>query len=277
MSTRGSIGRLLALVVAAITLLGCGGGGGQQQQTDGTGSTDTSTAAPQPPEDTPALTATPVNIDPDTVATLKGKVSFVGPNKPKPRPIRMAGDPFCNSAHPKPPMSETIVINKNGTIKNVFVYIKKGAPDFDYPLPDEAVVLDQVGCLYVPHVWGVRAGQKITIINSDTTAHNVHALPKKNAEFNKPQSRKGLKMTQVFKKPEHAVTIKCDVHPWMGTYCFVMEHPFFAVTDKNGEFEITGLPPGDYTVEAWHEKYETFTQQVTLSEKETKSIEFKIK
>lgn len=261
-------------LVLAIALLGCGGD--QQQQTGGTGTSDVPTTVVEPPDDALATPAEPIDINPDTVATLKGKVTFAGPNKPKPRPIRMSGDPFCNSSHPKIPLSETIVINKNGTIKNVFVHIKKGAPKFDYPIPEEPVVVDQVGCIYVPHVWGVRAGQKITITNSDATAHNVHALPKKNQEFNKPQPTKGVKMTRVFKRPELALTIKCDVHPWMGTYCFVMEHPFFAVTDEKGEFEITGLPPGEYTVEAWHEKYKTFTQQVMLSEKQTKAIEFKI-
>ena len=147
------------------------------------------------------------------------------------------------------PQSDAVLIGADGALKNVFVYIKDG---LDPALlvrrrRPQAVVLDQKGCIYSPRVVGVRVGQPLEIVNSDPTLHNVHALPMANQEFNQGQPFQGIRMTKTFTAPEVMVRFKCDVHGWMAAYVGVVAHPFFAVTDADGTFEMKGLPPGTYT------------------------------
>jgi plastocyanin len=175
----------------------------------------------------------------------------------------MGADPTCARMHPDAAKMELVVVGDSGGLKNVFVYVKEGLEGQTFDIPEEAAVLDQKGCLYAPHVFGVRAGQTLTIVNNDDTLHNIHAMPKNNKEFNIGQPIKGLKTQKVFDNPEVMVPFKCDVHKWMASYVGVLDHPFFAVTDIDGRFSIEGLPAGDYVVEAWHEKYGT--KQASLS------------
>jgi plastocyanin len=206
-------------------------------------------------------------------ATVKGVVKFVG-EAPKPRLISMKADRQCDAIHGgKSVTAEDVVVNPNGTLKWVFVYVKEGVKG-KYNPPSEPVVLDQQGCLYQPRVFGIMVGQKLEIRNSDPLLHNVHATPKKNKPFNIGQPVKGMKTYQTFNTPEIMVPFKCDVHPWMSAYAGVLDHPFFSVSNDKGEFEIKNLPPGTYTIEAWHEKFGTLTQTVTVKPGETKRIEF---
>ena len=149
--------------------------------------------------------------------------------------------------------------------------------NYDYDPPTDKPQIDQKMCRYHPHVQGMRVGQPLEILNSDPTLHNIHALPKNNSEFNNGQPIQGMKMTHTFDKPEVMVPFKCDVHGWMNAYVGVLPHPYFAVTKDDGKFELANLPPGTYTIEAWHEKLGTQTQQVTLGEKETKDVSFTFK
>ena len=206
-------------------------------------------------------------------ATVKGVVKFVG-EAPKPRLISMKADRQCDAIHGgKSVTAEDVVVNPNGTLKWVFVYVKEGVKGKNNP-PNEPDVHDQQGCLYQPHVFGIMVGQKLEIRNSDPLLHNVHATPKKNKPFNIGQPVKGMKTYQTFNTPEIMVPFKCDVHPWMSAYAGVLDHPFFSVSNDKGEFEIKNLPPGTYTIEAWHEKFGTLTQTVTVKPGETKKIEF---
>jgi hypothetical protein len=131
--------------------------------------------------------------------------------------------------------------------------------------------------MYTPHVLGLVAGQQLDIINSDETLHNIHAFPEKNEAFNLGMPVKGMKYTKKFDKPEVMVKIKCDVHGWMLAWAGVLPHPFFAVTAADGSFTIPNLPPGTYTIEAWQEKLGTQTQQVTVGDKETKTVSLAFK
>jgi plastocyanin len=185
----------------------------------------------------------------------------------------MSGDPACAREYPDGYVFENYVV-KDGGLDNVFVYVKDGLGNYSFDIPAEPVKLDQKGCRYVPHVLGVRVGQPIEVTNSDETMHNVHALPDVNGEVNYGQPRKGMKNTQTFTAAEVMVPLKCDVHGWMSAYIGVVEHPFFAVTKDGGRFELKGLPPGTYTIEAWHEKSGRQTQQVTIGEKEDKDVTF---
>ena len=195
-------------------------------------------------------------------AGVSGTITFTG-SVPEAQSIQMAADPSCARMHPDAPKTQRVVVGNNGGLKNVFVYVKEGLQGQIFDIPEETALLDQKGCLYAPHVFGVRAGQTLTIVNNDETLHNIHAMPKNNKEFNIGQPIKGLKTSKVFNNPEVMVPFKCDVHKWMASYVGVVDHPFFAVTDSDGRFSIEALPEGDYVVEVWHEKYGT--KQADLS------------
>jgi plastocyanin len=193
---------------------------------------------------------------------------------PANEPIKMNADPICLREAKGPQEQETFVVGPGGTLANVFVYVKDGLENHVYDRPADQVTLDQKGCRYRPHVFGVRVGQSLEIINNDPTLHNVHALPTANREFNMGQPIQGMKMTHTFTAREVMVPFKCDVHGWMNAYVGVLDHPYFAVTDSNGRFELKSLPPGTYTVEAWHERLGATTQSVMLDQRETKDVTF---
>lgn len=208
-----------------------------------------------------ALVVVALFANPSFAGNLTGKVNFKG-TAPKAKALKMNADPYCAKENAKA-VDETIAVNGNGTLKNVFVHVKdaKGGTPVTTP-----VEFDQKGCVYQPRVVGVMVNQPVKIINSDATLHNVHALGKKNAQFNQGMNNKGQTIEKTFKSPEMALKVKCDVHGWMTAYFNVMEHPFFAVTNDKGEFTINNLPAGEYTVETWHEKLGTKTEKVKVTD-----------
>jgi plastocyanin len=214
-------------------------------------------------------------VDSATVGNVAGRVTVDGVLPPNP-PIDLGGDPVCQQAHKDGATFETYA-SENGGLGNVFVYVKDGLGQYYFDVPTEPVRLDQSGCMYKPHVFGVRVDQNIEFVNSDSTGHNVHALPIANKEFNFSQPIKTQKDTRFFTSPEVMVRIKCDMHSWMAAYAGVLDHPYFAVTEPGGKFELRQLPPGTYTVEAWHEKLGTQTRQVTLAEKGSAEVTFTFK
>ena len=214
-------------------------------------------------------------VDESKAGNVAGRVVVEGPVPENPA-VKMSADPFCLRAHPGGTTFENVVV-ENGGLENVFVYVKDGLGNYYFDVPAEAVKLDQRGCRYNPHVFGVRAGQPIEITNSDETLHNVHAMAELNQPFNIGQGQAGVKNTKTFTAQEVMIMFKCDVHPWMNAYAGVMSHPYFAVTANGGKFELRKLPAGTYTIEAWHEKLGTQTQQVTLGDNESKEIAFTFK
>jgi plastocyanin len=244
--------RFAAVVAVAVTLTACGGG------------------TQEGPAAEPAPVVNPV--DPATAGSITGTIAFEG-TPPPARPISMASDPNCGAGG----TTETVVVGSAGGLKNVFVYVKDGLGGLKFPVPSTPVVLDQQGCRYVPHVLGIQAGQPLEVLNSDATLHNVHAVPKTNREFNTGQPIKGMRHTHTFSTVEVMVPFKCDVHNWMSAYVGVLDHPFYAVTGDDGSFQLKGLPPGTYTVEAWHETLGTQTQTVTIGPQETSTLAFTFK
>ena len=208
-----------------------------------------------------------------SLADITGTVTFEG-QAPEPEQIDMAAVKECAMQHPDGAFDESLVVNDNKTLRNVVVYVTAGLPEgTNYPPPPPAK-LDQKGCQYHPHVAGLMVGQPLEIKNSDTTLHNVHAMPNNNAQFNEGQPVP-MSTTKKFDKAELVpFRIKCDVHGWMKAWMAVMPHPFFAVSQMNGSFTIPNLPPGTYTVVAWHEKYGPKEQQVTVAAKESKALSF---
>ncbi len=187
----------------------------------------------------------------------------------------MASDQACVQPSTPNPVSDAVLIAADGGLKNVFVYVKDGLdPEYGFDIPTTTVVLDQKGCRYTPRIVGVRAGQPIDIVNSDPTLHNVHALPTANPEFNQGQPIQGFRTTRTFTTPEVMVRFKCDVHSWMAAHVGVVAHPYFAITKDDGSFEIPNLPPGTYTIEAWHEKFGTHVAKVTIGDKQSQTTSF---
>ena len=221
----------------------------------------------------PATTGAPAPaaVDPATAATVTGRITFAG-TAPTPEPVKMSSDPSCAQPGAPPATKEDLVVGSGGGLQNVFVYVKDGLGNRTFATPEAPVVLDQKGCHYLPHVLGIQVGQPLEIRNDDPTLHNVHALAKQNAEFNQGQPLKGMKNIHTFSTKEVMVPFKCDVHGWMNAFIGVLDHPFFAVTSADGSFSLKELPPGTYTIEAWHEKLGTQTQMVTVGEKETKDV-----
>ena len=203
-----------------------------------------------------------------TAGGIKGTVKYEG-KVPRMKPIKMAADPICDGKHAEGPARlEWLLAGSEGELKNVFVYVKEGLGDKKFAAPEKVATIDQNGCVYKPHILGVQVGQKIEILNSDGTLHNVHAMPKKknNVAFNEAMPGARKKVTKQFDEAEIMVRVKCDVHPWMGAYIGVFDHPCFAVSGDDGTYIISDLKPGEYVIEAWHEKLGSQTANVTVSD-----------
>jgi plastocyanin len=224
----------------------------------------------------PAAPAAKKTVDPATTGSISGVVKLEGA-APSYKAINMSADPNCVKANPKPVLPDEVVTGAGGTLANVVVYVKSGADDYSFSIPSESATLDQKGCMYTPHVVALMAGQTLSVINSDATTHNIHPTPADNREWNKSQPPSSAAITDTFARPEVAIPVKCNVHPWMKGYIAVLANPLFAVTGKDGKFEIKGLPPGTYTIEAWQGKYDAQDQTVTIGPKESKTVDFTFK
>jgi uncharacterized membrane protein/plastocyanin len=197
------------------------------------------------------------------VFEVKGVVNFEGQ-----APIGKKLNLPSGCAHPgeKDVYSNEVIVN-NGKLQNVLVTVKRSEISGDYKdIPSEEVVLDQRGCMYTPRVAVARVGQKVTFVNSDPVFHNVRSVTSQNEKFNMAMPKKNQRETKVFEKPEMFLQTKCSVHPWMGAYVAVMDHPFYSITNQNGEFTLPKLPAGTYDLEAWHEVFGTQTQKVEVKE-----------
>ena len=200
-----------------------------------------------PKKEAPAYFA----VDPRTAATISGKITYksLAPRQK----LRIDEDPECERMNPRGLLDETLIVN-DGALANVFVYVKKGLEGKQFSPATEAVTIEQKGCRFSPHVLGIRVSQTLRVTNSDALTHNIHPQPHMNREWNQSQAEGALALERRFARPELMIPVKCNIHSWMRAYVSAVEHPYFAVTDSNGSFEIKGLPPGDYVIEALHEK-----------------------
>jgi plastocyanin len=267
--------KFLIVLLAGSLALACGKGKEAKEEEEGIDDQALQTAATTTGGTAAATTAAAAPVSADA-ATVTGLVKFEGA-APKMPAIQMAADPYCASQHKgAPAVDEEAVVGPAGELANVFVYVKNVSGNFS--APSSPVVLDQLGCQYRPHVIPIQVGQPLQIKNSDATLHNIHALPAVNKQFNEGQPIQGMVSTKKFDKTEIIpFKIKCDVHGWMKAWMAVMPHPFYSVSQNNGSFTISNLPPGQYTIVAWHEKYGAQEQQVTVAAKESKAVNFTFK
>lgn len=209
-------------------------------------------------------------------ASITGQIKYDG-EVPKPKEIKMSTDPVCLTKHANPVFADSVVVSDDKALADVFIHVTSGLPSKEFETPGKPVVLDQKGCMYSPKVLGVMVNQPLQILNPDGTLHNVHGTPKINKKFNLAMPKFRKKMTRKFDKPEFMFQVKCDVHPWMGAWISVMEHPYFAVSNADGKFSIADLPAGEYEIEAWHAKLGSQKQKVVISDDAEASFDFTFK
>jgi plastocyanin len=223
---------------------------------------------------TEAEAALPVaHVDPATAGSISGRVLFDGAPPVMPV-IDMSSNPQCERQHHTPQKAETVVVNSNGTLRNVFVWIENGLPPARWTPPAESAKLDQIGCVYSPHVLGIMQGQQLEILNDDPVNHNVHAESQINPPWNESEPPRAEHKFKRFDSPEVLFPMTCSVHPWMRSYVAVSPHPFFAVTGGDGTFTLKGVPPGTYTIEAVHEKYGRKESKLTLAPDGSATLDF---
>lgn len=270
------------LAAGVLVFSGCGGSGGGEGTAPGPGgggasakSSNRSTAPPIAVA-APSLPKRPAALEklvaPKDSAVIAGMVIYQGtPQKPK--SINFGPDKVCASLHPdKPPVYETLVVNPNNTLKWALVGIRGTVPG-TYTPSEKPVAIDQVGCVFTPHVAGAMVGQTIEFHNSDPVTHNIRATATRNTSFNNNFAPKSVTKTK-FDSAEVGIPLKCDIHFWMSSYIHVFPHPFFTITGDDGSYVISGIPPGTYTLIAWHETLKTKTQRVTLKAGEVTQIDF---
>lgn len=257
-------------LLLAVAVLGCGK---KESAPYSTSAAPPPSAAPTPPGSTQAEP-----IDPATTGTISGVVKLDGYLRPDQK-VPMQGIPACASLHKEAPVGETLVMGDGQTMANVLVYVKNGLGKRKFESPKEAVILDQIGCIYTPHVRALQVNQPLTVRNGDSLMHNVSFKPALNNGDNKGQTNKGAQDTFAFPIAETGIFFKCDVHPWMGAWVHVLPHPFFQLTGKDGAYKISGLPPGEYEIHAWHERFskEPMVAMVKLEAKGSATQDFAFK
>ena len=248
---------IAAAMSFGVVMISCGGG--------------SSTTSEQPAGGAPAAGGGTA-VDASTAGTVTGTIKLDG-TAPKMKVINMAAEPACAKIHASAPaMTEDVVPGDGGTLQNVIVYLKGDFSQYKLDVPTAPAMINQMGCQYQPHVLALMANQPLQVVNSDMTTHNIHPVPKNNREWNESQPPGSQPINQSFAREEIAVPVKCNVHPWMKAYIGVIGTPYFQVTGKDGSFALKNVPPGTYTVEAWHESLGTQEQMVTIGPKESKAV-----
>ena len=218
----------------------------------------------------PAPTAV---VDRSTAGEVTGTVKLEG-TPPVFKAIDMSAEAICVQANPTPVVPPIVLTGPHGALAGVVVYVKSGLGSYKFDTPQTPVVLDQKGCMYSPRVLAAMVNQPFEVHNEDQTIHNVHPMSRVNKSWNRSEPVGDPPLQTTFTKPELAIPIACNIHPWMRAFVFVFAHPYFDITSSSGEFALKNLPPGTYTVEAWQERFGAQDQTVTIGAQEIKAIEF---
>lgn len=220
------------------------------------------------------LAASTITSGKPSSGSISGTVTYEG-TPAKQMPIDMSKEPSCAKQHSTPLMTETVVVGTGNALVNVVIYISAGAPD-ESSAPTQAAVVTQKGCQYLPHIVPMLVNQQLKVVNDDPTSHNIHPLAKINREWNKSQPPGTPPFSEIFDKAEF-IPVKCNIHPWMhGTFA-VLKNSHYSVSGEDGRFTLPDLPPGKYTVTAWHESYGDQSQEVTITGTEIQTVNFVFK
>ncbi len=211
-------------------------------------------------------------VDPNTAGSVSGTVRYSGSRPPR-QLVNMSSDPACVETHHGKAYDESLVTAPNGALANAFVYIKKGLEGKSFEVPASPVTIDQSGCWFHPRVLGIQTNQVLEIVNSDPVTHNIHPMAEVNREWNHSQGSGDAPLHRKFLKPEVMIRVKCNIHSWMHAYIGVLDHPYFAVTQQDGTFEIKNLPPGTYTLALWQEDMGEQEQQITIPPKNNTAVD----
>ena len=211
--------------------------------------------------------------DPSAPGTVTGRVTFTGTPK-KLKPIDMSREPNCAKFYTGPVPSDVNLTGPDNSLQNVIVYVSAGAPDENFAGP--VVQLKQRGCRYAPHVVAVMTNQEVWVQNDDTVTHSVHPMAHLNQEWNRSQPPGTPPVVMHFSQPEF-IKVRCELHPWMNGVLAVFKNSHHAVSDSNGAFTLPSLPPGKYTVTAWHETYGTQSSEIVVGPGESKDLNFNFK
>jgi plastocyanin len=248
--------QMVAIAAILVTIAGCGGD-------DAPGGNDGGSGGGDAPAEMP--------FDVATAGNISGSVMFEG-TAPPPEVLNMASEADCVAQYSADP-TVSWVNSSGGGLADVFVYVREGLEGMSFPIPTEAVGINQQGCQYRPLVSGVQIGQTLTIQNSDGLLHNINASPTMNRPFNISQPV-NMETGREFAAAEVMVPIQCDVHGWMAGYIGVVSHPYHAVSGSGGSFNLSQLPPGDYVIEAWHSRLGTQEQTITVTTGQTAEVTF---
>lgn len=204
-------------------------------------------------------------------ATITGVVRFFG-NKPKRKRVDTSADPLCGKLSPKLYVEDALI--RNGRLANVVVYLKGEPIDtFSFEAPTATAVLTHTKCRYEPHVLGIREGQALAIVSKDPTHHNTHPNTRLNAEWNRTQAPGAEPFIVRFPLAELFIPVKDNQHPWERAYLGVFSHPFFAISQRDGSYQIGGVPPGHYKLVAWHERFGEQSAEITITSNEMKKLD----
>lgn len=245
----------LLLTLLSVLTVGCG----KKENSAGTG------------DEPPAVNPAAKPVDPATTGSVSGTVKFEGA-APKAKAISMASAASCAKQHETPVMGEAVVLGDNGALQNVVVYLKGDFSQYAFPPDTTPVKVDQNGCVFIPHVVALMTREPLQVTNSDAVSHNVNAVSERGQGWNQSLTPGAAPLERSFSREEIAIPVKCNIHPWMKFQVAVFSHPYFQVTGKDGSFVLKNVPPGSYTLTAWHELYGSKEQAVVVKPKSEENI-----
>jgi plastocyanin len=252
---RGTLFSLAAVLILAISVASCGN---KQSSVENANNVPAAHSGGKP-------------VDPVTAGSVTGTIRFDG-TPPKMKAINMSAVPNCAKMHTEPVMSEEVVPGNNGTLQNIVVYLKGDFSAYSFPPAGAPVKISQNGCIYSPHVAAVMTGEPVEVANADSTTHNINVISKRRQGWNETQAQGSAPIQRSFAHEEIALLVKCNIHPWMRFYLAVLSHPYFQVTDKDGQFTLRNVPPGTYTLVAWHEEFGAREQSIVIQPKQEKTV-----